>query len=508
MSSTPHIDLTDIRDAQVAVIVSVAWAGRTWSIGNIEVVVGTERHILPGLLEVPEITDAIDLSGGGADAVSVSLSLALPAEDIASLVAAGFDLIDAQAEVSLVWHRGGVALHSWAARHVVADGDLRAGHYGAPDKPAGWIAATVEDSPYVREVPLVAQSAEVSASTWSGSPDMGARYPLVFGRIGPLYGNQEGYPQAPVVEEAAGVPITVLVSSGYCVGTQVYLLASDGTGDTFPIAYRADGLGQVCAVVDLTAYGGAMTLTGSFQSLWLAGQPALCPFDSVDATAVHLAAYLLALGGADLDLPEWIRIGCALRISVAGYTDDAKARAWEPARDLIAGLPIGVHRGDCGWAPVLLDPHGARDRVVARVREGDCWRRASQWQTEEGTARVARVEVSYVQVAVRVGAGAAFDGPRPHAWVRHLPRPSEASVSLSWAIQSAAAHHAAAWLARSQALGWRVSAWQVAPCHALVRAGEWVELIETSGATRYALVMRRTLSGGIWDYALAVPGGT
>lgn len=502
MADTPYIDVTDIRDAEAVVVVVVSWAGRSWRLGEREVTFAAGEHVLPGLVEVPEITDEVDLSGGGGDSVSVSFACVLPCEDVPALIAAGFDLIDATAEVSIVWHRAGAAVHTWKANHVVAKGDLVASHYRALDQPPGWLSTTLEDSPYRREVPLVPRTAEITAETWPTSTEAaGTRIPWVVGAPG-----ADAEVSAPIAVVTAGNTDRVIVSSGYSVATQVNVLDSTGTSYTGGITYStADGLGQTFASVDTTGAPALWRTQGPYTSAWV--DPAHVPFGSVSASPVLLAADLLARGGADIDLPEWVRVGTYLGGQCAGYIDDPDARAWEVARDLISWLPIAIHRGDCGWAPVILDPHNARERSVAVVREGEDWRRVSQWQTEEGTARVTRVEATWSGGSATVGAGTAYDGPLPHGWVRHLPRGSTASLSLEWGAGDATAYRAAAWLARSQALGWRVSAWQVPASRSLVRAGEWVTLIDSAGATSYAIVIRRTLSGGIWDYALAVPGG-
>lgn len=502
MSSLPHIDPTDLREAHVAVVVTVSWAGRTWRLGDRELTLTSGEHVLPGLMETPEITDEIDLGGGGGDAVSVSLSLSLPGEDVPALVAVGYDLQDATAEVSLCWHRDGVAVHAWAARHVVAEGDLVAGHDGAPDQPPGWIGASLEDSPYRREAPLVPWGAEVTATTWpTSTAATGTRIPRVFGAPG-----ADAEVPAPILTVAAGNVSRVAVNQTHCRATQVTIVDSAGAAYLGTIEYVVDGLSQRIASVDITGAIAPFSFTSTYTSSWTAGA-AETPLGTA-AAPLLVAASILAAGGADIDLPEWVRVGTYLGGECAGYIDDPQARAWEVARDLIGPLPVAIHRGDGGWAPVILDPATARDRTVARVREGEDWRRTSQWQTEEGPgARVARVEATWSGGSVRVGAGTAYDGPRPHAWVRHLPRLSEGSQSLPWASTAAGAYRSAGWLARSQALGWRASAWQVPPCATLVRAGEWVELIDSAGTTHYALVTRRTLSGGIWDYTLAIPGG-
>ena len=510
MSRLPHIDVTDLREVQAVVVVSVSWCGRTWRLSSRSLEFSGGEHVLPGLVEGIEVTELLALKGGGADEVSISLQIVLPEVDVAAMLADGFDLVDATAEVAIVWHRNGVPVHAWEASHVLADGDLSAAHYGDPKRPPGWLSATIVDSPYRQEAPLVPRSWEINLSTWPLSPDLGEAYLEVFGA--PVLDaddpDADALPPArSLLYDAIFYNVYLLLTAGPCVATQVDIVDGTGAVEAFPIFYMADGLGQLVACVNTVGATVIDPDASPFHSSWAYG-PARAPFDVATATAVLTAGHLLAAGGAKIDLPEWIRVGSQYKLPVAGWLDDPDSRAWEVTRDLLSSLPIGMHRGDGGWAPCLLDPGSARTSAVETVREGEVWRRVSQWQTEEGTSRVASVEMTYpTNSTVRVGATLARDGPLPHAWIRHLPRLDATSGGLNWTWSPQAAEQGARWSARSQALGWRAAAWQVPTWATRLRCGEWVELVQTDGSTRYALATRRTLTDGIWDYTLVLPGG-
>lgn len=484
--------LVDYRDCAVAVVTSVTWAGRTWRLSTRELT-GTDMHADPGLLEAPDVTAEISLSPGGDIGTSVGIAVVLPAIAIADYIAAGYDLLDLEAEIAWVWHRDGVLLHAWSAREVRAKGYATEPEWGSPEQPAGYIACTIEDSPYRTQRPLSRHTWRVNSTTWPAATKQ-ARYPLVLGTPDPSASG--GGPAAPVIEVSA-VPanVKVIVSIGWCESATLTLIDSSGSSATRTIEYQLDALGQLCAVVTLG--GGLSTATGTtYESAWTAG-PALAPMGGTGP--LHIAAHLLALGGADLDIAEWARTAGLLNLPMGGYVDDPDSEAWEAARDLLAGLPVTMRRARDGWAPVLLDPHLAPDLAVATWREGGPWRRASTWSST-GASRIGRAEVSSEVSEIIAGATSARDAPLPHAWIRHLPELGEASQSLLWSWSVTTDRRVLAWLARSQAIGWEAAAFQAPAQWGREREGDWIYLAEDD---RYAIVLRRTLADGVWDYTLA-----
>jgi len=490
----------DVLDAQVAAVVSLSWAGRVWRLSTRELT-GEDVHALPGLLEAPDIDEEISVQPGGDVGVSVPIAVVLPAVSVASYLAAGHDLATATAEIALVWHRGDVLLHSWAARQIVADGDLTDPQHGDPTLPAGWLGATVEDSPYRVAQPIVRRTWEVSASTWPSAPEHGARYPLVLGAPDPEAAG-EG-PPAPVVEAAAGSNSLAVVSVGWCAASAVTLIDSAGTTAALDVSYQVDGLGQTVAVVTLTGSGLDLSAGATYTTAWAAG-PALAPMGG--SGPVHLAAYLLALGGADLDLPEWARVAELVGLEAGGYVDDPDSEAWEVARDLLSALPVSTRRARDGWAPVLLDPAVAGGQAVGTWREGGPWRRSSAW-AGTGDSRITRIEVASDAGVLTAGPGTPRDAGLPHVWARALPRQQDGSADPAWNWSATLDFRALAWLARIGALGWEASAWQAPAQWGTARPGEWLRLVEDDGTDRHALVIRRSLSGGVWDYTLIRPAG-
>jgi hypothetical protein len=488
--------LSDYSDAQVSVVVSVTWAGRTWRLSTREVT-GTDMHADPGLLEEPETRDEISIESGGDIGASVSIAVVLPAVSIASTVALGFDPSDLRAEVAWVWHRDGVMLHEWAAREVRAEGQADEPEWGDPTQPLGYIACTIEDSPYRTQRPLCRWSWEVSAATWPTSPEIGVRYPLVLGAPDPTSAGDG--PPAPVVTVAAGNAVLVLVSIGWCSATAVSLVDSAGAVESFTITYAADTAGQVCALVDVTG-AAVIARTGTYTSSWASG-PALAPMGG--SGPLHLATYLLALGGADIDYPAWAAAAAQISLPMGGFVNDPETQAWEVARDLLSGLPITMRRTRDGWSPVIIDPHLFASSAVSTWRNGGPWRRSSVWSSV-GSARVTRVEVSSEVSEIRAGATEARDAALPHAWARHYDLTDESGQQLAWSWSATTDRRVLGWGARIGPMGWEAAAYQVPAQWGREAAGDSVYLADEA---RYAVVLSRSLSGGVWDYTVARPAG-
>ena len=269
--------------------------------------------------------------------------------------------------------------------------------------------------------------------------------------------------------------------------------------EAFDVSYTNDGLGQLCAVVSvLTA--SVIARTGTYTSAWTAG-PALAPMGADGP--IHIAAYLLALGGADIDFPEWARVAELMHLPLGGYVDDPDSQAWEVARDLLSTLPVTMRRSRDGWAPVLVDPYMAEATSVETWRDGGPRRRASVWAST-GDARVGRAEVTSDASEIQVGATEARDASLPHSWIRHLSRLDEASAQVSWSWSATTDRRSLSWLARIGALGWEAAAYQVPTQWGRARPGDWLYLADDG---RYGMVQRRTLSDGVWDYTIVRPQG-
>lgn len=495
---TRSIGRTDYDDVQVAAVLSVTWAGRTWYLAT-RSLVGSKWAADPGLVEEPSITDEISLEPGGDVGQSFPVAFCLPAVRVEDVLGAGYDLEDIAVELAVVWHRDGELVHEWAAREVRAVGYAVEAVHDDPEQPAGYIACTVEDSPYRTERPLARFTWEVTQDTFNDAPEFGYRYPWVIGRPAPE-GELDG-PPAPVVSRIFGVPVTngnIIVSVGWAVAQSVTVHDDEGNTDVLPIFYQQDQLGQTCALVDVSACALDDSLGVTYTTAWTEGA-ALAPYGDTDPLGI--AAYLLSIGGADIDVPEWVSLSRLLDLEMGGYIDDPDSRAWEVARDLLSGLPVTMRRARDGWAPVLLDPYLAKKVCSTTWDEDGPYRRVSSW-AGASVSRVGRVEVSANAGDVRVGATAARDAALPHAWVRHLDGLQETGLQTSWSWTASTRYRLASWAARIGAMGWEAAAYQVPASFGRVRAGEWVQL---SSDKTFAIVQRRSLADGVWDYTLARP---
>lgn len=487
--------LSDYDGTDVAVVVTVEWVGRTWYLSTRELT--GEIHALPGLIERPGIDTEVSLSSVDAGA-SVSIAIVLPVVNVPSLVAEGHDIEELTAEVAIVWHRRGVLAHGWAARQVIAQGFATEPQHDDPTQPTGWIACTVEDSPYRSRRPIVRRTWEVTADTHAGAPEFGDRIPLVIGQPDP--DGVGGGPPAPVINHSTGNADRVALSMGWASASTVYVVDADGAKERFEVDYIVDGLGQRTAFATV-GLATVIDRTSTFTSAWMDG-PALRPFGG--SRPVHLAAHLLAAGGADIDLPTWVSVAELVGGSAGGYVDDPDTEPWEIARSILEGLPIRARRERDGWGAVIIDPAVASQLTVGVWREGGPYRRVSSWQSA-GDNRVARVEVKSDVSELTVGATSARDAALPHAWARHLSHTSEASEGPAWSWKGDNDHRVAQFAARIGAFGWEASAWQVPVAYGQAREGDWLDLFEADGENRFALVQRRSLVDGIWDYTLVRP---
>ena len=490
---------TDYDDVQVAAVLSVTWAGRTWYLAT-RSLVGSKFAADPGLVEEPTITDEISLEAGGDVGASFPVAFCLPAVRVQDLIDAGYDLEDITLELAIVWHRDGQLVHEWAAREVRAVGYAIEAVHDDPEQPAGYIACTLEDSPYRTERPVVPFSWEITLDTFNFAPDFDVRYPWVLGRPAPA--GEQGGPPAPVVLQvisgAALVNSKIMVSVGWSVASQVKVHDSEGNSEVASIVYEQDGLGQTCALVDLSTTSLDDTLGVTYTTAWTEG-PALTPYG--DSDPLSIAAYLLAIGGADIDIPAWISSSRLLDLEMGGYIDDPDSRAWEVARNLLSGLPVTMRRARDGWAPVLLDPYLAKQVCSTTWDEDGPYRRVSSW-AGAGAARVGQVEVSADVSDLRIGSTPARDAALPHSWVRHLDGLQEVGLQTAWSWTASTRYRLASWAARIGAMGWEAAAYQVPASFGRVQAGEWVQL---SSDKTYAIVQRRSLADGVWDYTLARP---
>ena len=128
----PWSPAADLLDAQSAAVVSVTWAGRIWRLSSVALT--GDAHIDPGLVEIPDLDDEISIESGGDVGATASIAVVLPCISIADYTAAGYDPTDITAEIAIVYHRGGVLLHKWAARDVRLSGWAMEPEWGYPPR--------------------------------------------------------------------------------------------------------------------------------------------------------------------------------------------------------------------------------------------------------------------------------------------------------------------------------------------------------------------------------------
>ena len=319
-------------------------AGRTFRWSDTPVApVDADGRAVPHLGGLPELRAPSDFDPfeQRPAVASVSLEVNWPPDDpLADIVAAGHRFQDATAEVAL-WTEG----TAYEDREVVVAGSASEPEYGPPNQP---VAFTVEGLPWEDAGSTHLQTWRVTDDTWPNGDHEGEPwYPVVFGRPAwsvrelPAVEFYEAGSPARVVYRTGGSVTKLLVAPHPVQSTQVTI--SDGAQtEDFAVSYEADGLGQLCAVVDIS---GASTITrtgDTFFTAWRDGGSYTGPDGSADG-AGDLLLWVLSR----FDLPvsysrvlawrAWLN-----RFRVSGFISEPTA-PWRVITDaLLPILPVSV----------------------------------------------------------------------------------------------------------------------------------------------------------------------
>lgn len=388
-------------------LVTVEWAGRTWRFASETITVdddGDKRTYLAGVAGLRVRREAEPLSVSPAPA-SASVELVWP-ESVAALVALGHDLSAATAEVAL--HRVGLDL-SW--REVYVSGRVVEPEYDEILNPDGSrhsiVALTVEEAPWDDRALHPGPEAVVSAATWPDhfDGDAGRAYPTVWGQPG-VYRDASGAeltaPGSPalIVEYSAlGSTADKLLIAGHRVSAATVLLyyadstAFDGwSTTTVTVTHEADGLGRVCAVVELPALA-AVTGAGAYWIAWPDGAGLLSEIDGAPLTRMgHLVEWWLTRSTGRVDRARLAAVRPLLdRWRTSGYCDE-QVSPWDYVADnLLPLLPVSVASGAGGlyllpwrWdagvedAQVTLTEAPGRPHVGRVAYQQPPWERCNQ----------------------------------------------------------------------------------------------------------------------------------
>ena len=358
----------DLIGKRVYWIVAFTYAGATHYISDTALDLESAEGVIqvyPGLLTQLQFEQALSLFSASVEGISLSMQLHLPVA-VAALVSRGFPLPLATGEVAI--HIEG---NTWEQRISLCKGEVLDPVYGAADEP---ISFTLEQkiSQDIAQIPSPTQV--VSLESWpnAAAAAIGKYYPLVFGKPGPYTypGGSAGVSGSP----ARFVDTTgdkLLIAGHHVVASTVQI--SDGTTDeNFSVINTTDGLGQKCALVDIT---GAVSITIDptldYHTSW----------NHTSGGALKALHSTLTLEGAG-DLLEWLLTQSTLTydagrfaalkpalngFKLAGYID-APIAPWEWVQaNLLPILPLSLVAGAEGVYGVLWEYGNSLDPALVAV---------------------------------------------------------------------------------------------------------------------------------------------
>ncbi len=368
-------------------LLDITWAGRVWRIADSEVVpVNADRDALkyfPGL-SAPDVSEELaDPADGTAASVSVSLEVLFP-EDVPALVAAGFDLSSARAQLSR-WVEG----TAYEKRRVVIDGVIEDPDYGEPHEA---VALTLEMAPWLEESEIPAADQAVAGANFDDDmilslapEELGLAYPIIYGRPGVvstsiastgwITGSEAvwvDHRDTPDGATANRGDLSMVIAGHHVSATTVYVNNADFTeGRRFLVRNTHDNRGQPIAVVgwwytkastdDEWTYSPTGTYTYGASPIWALGAAA----SDIDATyhvddGVYRRMWVGWRDEEDLTAGGKLGPGGALIRNAA-----------DVIYDLLSASTSGVDRGRFATAAPLLARFNLDFQINARVKPWD-----------------------------------------------------------------------------------------------------------------------------------------
>lgn len=417
-----------LRGARPAFLLDLEFAGRTWHIATDSVGLdsGDGPILYSAGLDLRSVSESFDRLDTQPSGQSATLSAELPeGASVLDLLARGHRLARCRASVAMIYvdSRGRpVALpdgsaQTWERRLVLLSGRVMEPQVGLLDKSARWFGCSVRENLWEDRGRIIPAVWRINETTWptASSANIGKVYPLVFGspgRLGAGLDTLKGSP-AYAVETAAG-SANVLLLAGHSVGaSEVTVSDADGSQDVFTVYHGADALGNVCALVNVTAAVGTFDRTGD--EFWVAwgpsavsnGGPALV--DTARAQTVtglgSLLTYLLTRSTIPVDYGRCEVARRQLdRVEVGGYLNDPDAKPWDYIADELLPLaPMSVRRGPGGVYPLPRFEIPLASGLPVIVESTDFRRMIVQYEDPDplSSVEVPYVVSSIVPLAVR-----------------------------------------------------------------------------------------------------------
>lgn len=407
-----------LRGARPAFLLDLEFAGRTWHIATDPIGLSSDNGpiLYTGGLDLRSLSESFDRLDTQPSGQSVTLSAELPeGASVLDLLARGHRLARCRASVAMVYVDADgepVAMpdgtaQTWERRMVLLSGRVMEPQIGLIDRSARWFGCSIRENLWEDRGRIIPAVWRINSTTWptASAGNIGKVYPLVFGSPGRLGAGVDTLKGSPTyaVETSGGSATTLLIAGHSVAATSITVSDADGSQDVFTVSHRADALGNVCAVVDVTGATGTFDRTGS--EFWVAwgpsalsnGGPSLV--DTARAQTVtglgSLLTYLLQRSTIPVDYGRCESARQQLdRIEIGGYVNDPDAKPWDYIADELLPLaPMSVRRGPDGVYPLPRFDIPLPAGLPSIVESSDFRRLIVQYEDPDP---LASVEVPYV----------------------------------------------------------------------------------------------------------------
>lgn len=408
-----------LRGARPVFLLDMTFAGHRWCIATAAVSLDSDDgpvQYSPGL-DLRGIDESFDRLELDPAAQSATLAAVLSnGASVLDLSARGHRLDRCPATVAMIFVDANdrpIALadgsaQTWEDRAILIAGRVQQPQYGVIDKPSGWFGCTVRDSLWEDTGRIIPQSRRINTTTWptAREGESGKVYPLVFGQPGREGNGVDGYKGSPAyaVEYVSGSANLLLIAGHAVAALEVTILDTlSGTVQGFAVTHQEDGIGNMCAVVDVTGASAPFDRTSDeFWVCWAETAEAdggMALADGALATAVtgvgSLLIYMLRASTIPVDAGRCAAARRQLdRVEVAGYINEPDATPWGFISDeLLKLVPCSMRRGPHGVYPLpRFDIPTAS--AVPSLTEGPTFRRLSVQVEQVNPA--SSVEVPYL----------------------------------------------------------------------------------------------------------------
>ena len=361
---------TDLRNGRPVYCLDLDWGGVRYRVATAAIDItradGSVIHYADALSD-PQFVEEYNRTGTQTGN-SVPLAVYLDGVDIAQEVAQGYRLEAVRGHLFMVFVDRDTldSRQTYPQRYPLLTGRLSQPVYADPDRDPGYLAFTLDDNPGDDTSILIDAESSISTLTWgSGVPSdsIGKVYPTIIGTPG-LYrlstgepAGTSGSPAYPIA--VSGTDFSKLLIAGHQVtATSVKVFDTDDpqASDTLTVSHELDGLGRLCAVVDISSAGSLSKTSAEYWVVWnQVGGGIQNPFKAGALTGLgDVCAWALLRTSLPVDLERWIaEAGVLNRVQIDTYINEPTLTPWSFVTRLLDDLLVEVRAGPQG-----VYPHG------------------------------------------------------------------------------------------------------------------------------------------------------